>query len=433
MICLTELTLSKLSSESFCFKKQKNSSSKNSTFINTKGCGSFYQSQFNVITSFFITQLENSLRNNNLTQNQLIQIYCNVFEWNKKIENYNVKLDALIRKIAGWFCSCSYLDSFCKKVRKNKIPLEPLNQKIWQLETKKHIRVYRPICSISFDNWFSQHSGNFIAHAVHSLNIPSLLKEGELLPSEMLLRKYGTVRHETFMLKYASSSILFPALTLQLIKDDIKTLKIEYDKSIEKLIADEVQKPSYYGKCNYEWNTFITNKLAKYAKWGLCKSTVLFALDNSATDSIDQKLYRLAQGWKKYQSIHQEYPNFLTRIACIRELVLPLWKILPDIRATSNRVDWQYGEVVILKGVKEKSIIGDQHNVSIKNEVSLLYPFQNGGKFLGLPLNNSDTIILGPREVLSRYKSQYSNICYVEELSPHQKKHLEIPTSSKSV
>ena len=61
-------------------------------------------------------------------------------------------------------------------------------------------------------------------------------------------------------------------------------------------------------------------------------------------------------------------------------------------------------------------------------EATLLTPIENEGEFLCLDLKRDDTIIIGPREKLEKYKKEYGDrIVYLEELTARQRNMLHLP------
>ena len=143
----------------------------------------------------------------------------------------------------------------------------------------------------------------------------------------------------------------------------------------------------------------------------------------------------LAPQWE--ESKQKQDFNFSKQIENFLEMrqriIHPQGFLHTAIWATRNAINWEYGDVVILRGNPE-AIIGNDDSKKLgnvcKNEVSLLEPFQNKGNPCCLELLQDDTIIIGPNELLKEYRGieKYSDkIVFIEELSQEHINFFKIP------
>lgn len=103
--------------------------------------------------------------------------------------------------------------------------------------------------------------------------------------------------------------------------------------------------------------------------------------------------------------------------------------IKTSIHADINHVYWDHGDVFVLRGNGSDipSHVSDE-------EATLLSPIENDGEFYCLDLKRDDTIILGPREKLEKYKKEYGDrIVYLEELTARQRNMLHLPKQFEPV
>lgn len=111
------------------------------------------------------------------------------------------------------------------------------------------------------------------------------------------------------------------------------------------------------------------------------------------------KIYRKLIDQKEIEVGLVEMGPFLDRLRKAR-LAEP-YKINPDIRVYKNNFTDCYPGIMILIGGTER-IIGSK-SLPGTGEYCLLSPGQNGGKFFKVDLSSSNVLIVGPKEVLSKY------------------------------
>lgn len=181
--------------------------------------------------------------------------------------------------------------------------------------------------------------------------------------------------------------------------------------------------------------------IKKYShQFGCTEILTQIALDHLAKNPIDTFL---AKVWESYQPLilTANYKSLARELNIARQAVIFPSKLNSEIRAEYNSIRWAYGDVVILRGKPEKILsiqnkiqhLSDAECSSIKmkdaefkqgQEVFLLKPYENGGKFFSLDLRQEDTMVIGPESILTRYRKTAEardiKLFYIEEMSEEQ-------------
>ncbi len=142
---------------------------------------------------------------------------------------------------------------------------------------------------------------------------------------------------------------------------------------------------------------------------------------------------------KKYTKAMSQNPEKITE--CIkklyqaRDIQFHYPKLLPEVRTLKNKIAWNYGDIVVLRGNPQKVTTGNasslEPNVKTGEEASLLEPFMNQGEIFNLPIVQEETIILGNRKSLEPYSEKLTEMgakfVYIDELTPEQKAFFNCP------
>ncbi|CEG58713.1 hypothetical protein [Legionella fallonii] len=132
------------------------------------------------------------------------------------------------------------------------------------------------------------------------------------------------------------------------------------------------------------------------------------AIDCARQESVNKIL---ADAWDYYSSFNigiigkKSLDEYLFDL---RSNIIQISKLNAEIRAGYNSIYWTYGDVVVLKGNPNNILsissltLNETWDIK-KGEVYTLKPYENKGEYLSLELNQEDTIIIGPQNILSQY------------------------------
>lgn len=363
-------------------------------------------------------------------------------------------------------------------------------------ENKKEIKSIQSQLSA----WIETHKYSYISHAIWQDNVDSVLTDGYLSPAEYQLRKKSYVSFEKGMsfgergvtdvslfideLKMQNTrQVIFvtienqipinKALYLELISKNLyndiisegeEKYKINESFSV-KLRDGRDYKITYNtnGKCQFgnnffqisgvpylkghysgvngnEWE-FIESLSKKYQ----CDESYLkVAFDTFSDSPIDEKLSIVWNTYKKL-CLSDDHRWLARHLQDVRGKQIYRTKLNCNIRASYNSINWDYGDIVVLRGNpysilsilskadSDKDMDLPIEDVKIKKgeEVQLLNPFENGGEFFSLNLSDEDTIIIGPHKILSCYQEQTKTkrlrLYFIEDMNTEQLDFFGVP------
>lgn len=371
------------------------------------------ESKFSTVHVVFSTFVDSMAKRHDLTIQQKGNLRFNIEKWNEKIDSHNKSVERscflrVLNKILEFisrFWSLKY-----KKIDVSKISEPKWNEKD----------------STPIGKWLAEHHNDFVAHAINKENVASVLNEGSLHSAGELLRTKGSVFIEACGLKGGYEKI---------IKLDPKDIEVQIG-SRKKRIEDIWKRQIYmeFGKDKLPIITFSfedDKELYKIIKEINSDS----GFYNAVQLYLDMKfpyIGHLTHVYEQFMAHSKTIHNRIEREKYLRKcwrMLEPVCTFLSffrtsmcnSIRTVKNGIAWEYGEVVALRG-KTSSIIG-KHTMGqfVKHEACLLEPYENKGKYFSWDLRQEDTIVLGPKAVLDPYRTQYSNLHYIEELTPEQR------------
>lgn len=145
----------------------------------------------------------------------------------------------------------------------------------------------------------------------------------------------------------------------------------------------------------------------------------------SDNDTLKKYLTHKFQLWTK-KGIPLDVVNKALVLANDKVLGLESSKLGNTIRTASNRINWNYGDNVILRGNAK-----DLACFKIGNETALLAPWQNEGKYFTLPLSQEDTLLIGPKSNLQPHAEELNKLgakyVYLESLTEEQANFFNVP------
>jgi hypothetical protein len=327
-----------------------------------------------------------------------------------------------------------------------------------------------------FGAWYKEHHEDYIAHAIwHPMNIQIAFETGKIMPKEMIFRKIRKVEYEAGE-EYGSRKIVdvtsFSDMRLEAIKQmpsdlawyvrreerDPKYTRHpcqsypfnweEFLQAQRKAIADKKKSISSMKDHDDEefWKSVseamflestvklpeagsnrhhqVENLFKKFLRKEYLREYHLMILRDELQDPKDRIDRILAQHYKNLIASGKKEPEAHDECLVAREIVTFPNKLDAKIHAGKNRIYWSYGDVVVLRG-KGSAVTGAMIS---SYQAILLAPHQNGGEFFCLDLKREDTIILGPKEKLEKFKKEYGDrIVYIEELTPRQRNLMCVP------
>lgn len=186
-------------------------------------------------------------------------------------------------------------------------------------------------------------------------------------------------------------------------------------RSLFSLHANKLEserKVIYYSEIRAKLNDVIKPMTEKYQ---CTEREIIIAFDEG------QELEKRLDTYLRKKMRKGVYEDDLTKL---RSEILKQRKLNPEIRMMQNAIAWAYGEVVFLFGNEEKNI----RTVCSTGEATMRSPLA-GEAFHSFSLeDNSDVLILGPRNQLQPFKDKYGDkIVYLEDLTYSQKKFFNVP------
>ena len=177
---------------------------------------------------------------------------------------------------------------------------------------------------------------------------------------------------------------------------------------------------------------YVTELSKKYAT-----EAVMIAYDQSKpkNERFDAKLAAVFQqactkhGLKNYfDKEAQPGKNVFTSnspmlLAQARKHVFGALDITNTVEVKRNQIDWDSGDVVVLRG-DPKETIG-----SVVKEVQTLAPWQNGGKFFRLSVEGKESLIIGLKDQLEPFQTRENPLqfAYIEELNEEELDFFNVP------
>lgn len=385
------------------------------------------QSHFSRITSYLEQVVKHfSAHPEKLSMISMDNLKHNVTEWNKKIQSHNAKIQKscflrLIEKIISFI--------FKRSMLINPVALDGLHRTVavhdWSNDTS------------SMGKWLHVHSADFVAHAINNNNVSSVLADGEVHPAAHLLFERGSVWLEGYLpyqydkWEMQSNQELRKSIDPTL----LSRLKQIWEQQINVEYGHDHLPVGHNTQANDDEIYHIAKKLA-------ADPNKLFEFHHNLLVFLEREnpVHKpMAEVYEKCKvhaaTIEDRFVRKKYLEACDERIAEISYKIFArlfrrvkaEVRAVKNGIAWGYGNVVVLRG-NTAGIIGTTRVRSIiPNEVCLLSPIQNGGKFFSLALNQPDTMIIGPRSILESYSGTYPNICYIEDLSDEQKDFMNVP------
>lgn len=336
--------------------------------------------------------------------------------------------------------------------------------------------------------WISEHQETYVSHAVWSDNIELLLGDGILRPGEEQLRQRGFVSYEQGASFSERGQVTISKESLEALKEEKDladlnrlissdriplTLAKEFSfiseqeckkwvddkppqsiqlKDGKEYVIEYVNGQAFIkGIPCLEFNELGAQKnfhtiISTLAHKHQCPRAILqLAQDCLSAEPVDK---RLAQLWNTYRelSISSDHRKIARQLYQWRKLQFEyLYKLNNDIRFSYRRIDWHYGEVVVLKGQSEAILsicnkANHQEYLTYKPEemvfapgaeVSSLHPFENNGNFFSLSLAKPDCIVIGPKAALAPYASKACSnnirLFYIEDMNKEQRNFFNIP------
>lgn len=336
--------------------------------------------------------------------------------------------------------------------------------------------------------WIAQYGTDYFAHAIWGNNVAHIFARGTLIPAEASLRQYGEVSYEAGTC-YGERAVLniqtllnpqhplhqepvhfsnVDQITLEnaarwglITYEEITRLYKELQSSTCSPLVVALNKTSTTETTEYRTLQCVQqpplssvgyDRLSYYAIPGFPSCTIAITTNEETkryTADIrphrssgyvnvlrlaqDQKLQekfddRLAAIFNYYCQLKEtHYPQISLKhifqdLYELRQKMFGCNKLNTEIRGLIGCIAWAYGNVIILKG----NPLVSQY-IAQNGEGYLRHPIENNGKFLTLPLDEADTLILGPRRILEAHPTVYcSSICF-EDMTEEQLNFFKVP------
>lgn len=328
--------------------------------------------------------------------------------------------------------------------------------------------------------WLEKYANDCVAHAIDAKNVANTLDDGFLRSGEEVLRKTGRAEFEMGAVKGSRGSATLPQFStqtkakieaegyfeaddesfptlLQLYQDKIakyekigrrdmrkplgREEKIQEGLSVDERKANRVRNRLDIAVCaevlaseffgGFQWKQYCDEqlKLPELQSWfsGInspkekqyIRPLIAIALDEALPK--ERRLYsQLSTIYTTYQKMIEEQKidingeelGFLMNAIREVRLVSPL-KITNVIRVVVNASTFSYGPVCVLRG-ESREVLG-----AFQDEFYLRAPEQNGGHFFQIALNDPKAVVIGPKELLSKYADR-ANVIFEENLTQAQ-------------
>lgn len=172
------------------------------------------------------------------------------------------------------------------------------------------------------------------------------------------------------------------------------------------------------------------------------EDSVSAALEVCNQQSANQ---RFAKVWEAHQEFDYDHRKLFNHLIRMSRLQFQNNFERLEFSATYNGINWRDGEVVALRG--NPNLILSTFNKSKRDsdmrvpvdevalrdgqKVDLLFPFENHGKIFSLDLTQEDTIIIAPKEVISKLKNATNahriKMFSIEDMSDEQLDFFKVP------
>jgi len=350
-------------------------------------------------------------------------------------------------------------------------------------------------CPRGLTDWINQYGPSFVTHAIYNDNVVRALENGVIESSEEQLRKLKTVSYEKGGTYGARGST-----NISIIAKHLGNKKEKLPQCIEivsnamcsfKQIArdldltdDEVDEVEHYYKIpskDLPEVTIINKKFTlkkidgekvfirtspevvshmfgigfndksdgekiKYQHEldALCylfkclENSIQIANDSLLENPIDK---RLAQVWNAKRKEGGDNRKLFLELINFRALEIYKNCVLDQVRVTYQKINWTYGDVIVLRGNCEKILStlckcdSDTNKNKQESEIQffkgqelyLLHPIENNGDFFALDMTQEDTIIIGPKKELASHVTNRMKVFCIEDMNQEELDFFQVP------